>query len=432
MLRTSHRHVALAALITTAPLGCATNAGPTAAEREANAVAAISPTRLKGHIDVLADDALAGRICGSPGHDTARDYVRDQLAAAGVTPFGDDGGFLHGYAAVPFDGYFQRQADGTIVPNATDRCHNVVGLLRGSDRADEFVVLVAHYDHLGVTESGEVFNGAFDDGSGTAALLEVARAMVAEGVKPRRSIVFLISDQEEQGLVGAGAWLDATSIPRDHIVAGFAVDPVGRGLLPDYAPIVLSGAERSTGLGEFLRGTQPLTDHPLGFIHRMMIPIFGSDHDQFFDHGIPAVWLISPGMTFYHQVTDDPETIDYAVLRDVSRYILRIALSLANSDTRFTYTGEAPLDLGHAQDTKDLLLGVLTSKVISDDERKQVEGYVADLDEVLASNWDAVGAPLAFFANALGLVAFSLPRLHPGDIPPAFPNDPNAPYTPFP
>ncbi|MFO0746785.1 MAG: M20/M25/M40 family metallo-hydrolase [Myxococcota bacterium] len=408
------------AVVLSVVAACSSSDGVTAGDVESAALA-IAPERLKAHIDTLAADGMGGRICGSPGHDAARDYVRDQLAAAGVEPFGDDGSFVFSYAATPFASHYQRQADGSIVPNATDRCQDLVGILRGSERPDEYVVLVAHYDHLGVTSDGTVFNGAFDDGSGTAGLLEVARALVAEGVRPKRSIVFLVSDQEEQGLVGAKEWLDRPPMPLDKIVVGIAADPLGRGLLPDFAPIVLSGAEQAPALSTFLRATRDLSDHPLGFIHRMMIPVFGSDHDQFFAHGVPAVWLVSPGMSFYHTVDDDAATIDYAVLRDVSRYWLRLAMRIADGDERFTYEGAAELDLQHAQDTKDLLVGVTGSQSITAEERTQVQGYIADLDRVLASDWSAIDSPITFFVDALGFVAFTLPRLHPGPIPPAFP-----------
>lgn len=421
--RTIARRAALTALLTTTAglAACASSDGLTEPEREEAAVSAVSPTRLKADIDFLASDDLGGRICGSPGHDQARDYVKAQFEAAGVEPFGDDGTYLDAYAAAPFDGHYQRQSDGTIVPNATTTCHNVVGILRGTTKPDEYVVIVGHYDHLGITKNGEVFNGAFDDGSGTAAIMEIVRALMANDVKPARSIVFLVSDQEEQGLVGAKKWLDDPPIALDKIVAGIAADPLGRGLLPDYAPIVLSGSERSAGFNAFLRNTRDLTTRPLGFIHRMMIPVFGSDHDQFFAHGVPAVWLVSPGMSFYHQVTDDAATIDYAVLRDVTRYFMRVTLKLANSSEHFTYDGEPELTVQHAQDTKDLLVGVTGSQAITAEERTQIQGYVTQLDGVIASDWSAIESPITFFVEALGFVAFQLPQLHPGDIPPAFP-----------
>src|SRR5690606_33286066 len=104
--------------------------------------------------------------------------------------------------------------------------------------------------------------------------VEMARVLVAAGVKPKRSLVFLLSDDEENGLTGARMWVTDPPVPKDKIVAGISADPVGRNLLPDYGPIVLSGLERSPALHALWRQTEAFTEREVVYLHRQMIPVF--------------------------------------------------------------------------------------------------------------------------------------------------------------
>lgn len=389
------------------------------------AAASVSASRLKASIDFLAAPERGGRIPGSVGHVASRDWIRARMVEIGLEPLGKDGDFLYPYPSQGAGDRFQKNADGSVTPNANDTGFNVIGLLRGSDPAlaGEHLVFLAHYDHLGVTKEGVPFAGAFDDASGVAAGLEVARALKAAGAAPRRSIVFLITDDEENGLRGARAWLAAPTVPREGIVFGLSADPLGRRIVPDYGAIVVSGAERSPDLLAFWRRTVGRSDHDVVFVHRNVIPRFSSDHDCFYsaEPPIPAMWLVNPGMSYYHKTGDLPETIDYRILADTTRYLVR-ALSLAgNTAQRFHYQGIPAIGAETAADGRVLLEGLSKSASITEAERTTLVNFQAEIDKVGASGRvDAVPDARKLLTRCV-LFLFQLAYVHPGPVPPPFP-----------
>lgn len=407
---------------TSAPPGVAdATVEPSALEQ---AVAAISPARLKADVDLLAADDLNGRAPGTPGHAVARDHLIAALEAAEIEPFGDNGGYIQTYASQGRPGSFVFDADGMIVPHENDVGQNVIGLVRAADPAhtDKYIVYLAHYDHLGVDRSGDPFNGAFDNAGGAAVGLELARVISEFGAAPACNLVLIFSDDEEAGLRGAEHWVASGAVPHEQIVVAISGDPLGRGLLPDYAPIVLAGLERSPALSALWRESAAFTDSDLVYLHRSMIPVFASDQDEFHAREIPGVWFITPGMSFYHTVNDAAETIDYRVLLDATRYILQTIHHVAAAGRTFAYEGEPALDVSHAVDVKVILDGTLGSEVLTAGERNQVQGFADQLDMVIdAGTFEVLPSPVTWFASAVAVIALSLPRTHPGEVPPPFP-----------
>jgi len=403
---------------------CSSSSGDDTPPREA-ALAAIDWTRMKATVDVLADDALGGRIPGSPGHAAAREHLLTELDALGLEPFGDDGTYLQTFEGAGTTDRHMLDADGAVVPSVKATGYNVVAVLRGADDAlaDEYVVLMGHYDHIGVEADGDVFNGAFDNAGGAAALLELARVMTSHEVAPGRSIVFLWSDDEESGLSGAEHWIENPPVPKERIVAGISADPVGRGVLPDYAPIVLMGLERSPELAEVFRDTIPLADTTVAFLHRDVIIGFASDQDTFHRAGVPGVWFVTPGMSFYHTVKDTAETLDYRVMQSATRYLLRATLAVADAPGPFSYRDAPAIDAGDVANTRPLLAGLLGSSALTADERAQVESHLAAVDQIIADgNLSSVDDdPTSFFLPIVLFTAFQLPAAHPGTIPPPTP-----------
>src|ERR1019366_1105841 len=153
----------------------------------------ITPNSLRGHVSFLASDLLEGRDTPSRGLDIAGEYIASHFRRLGLEPAGDDG-------------YFQ-----TVVLRPEDpdspKSRNVAGILRGSDPQlkDTYVILSSHYDHIGLAQTGEdrIFNGANDDASGTASVLEVANALAALHPRPKRSVLFILFCGEEKGLRGS-------------------------------------------------------------------------------------------------------------------------------------------------------------------------------------------------------------------------------------
>jgi hypothetical protein len=222
---------------------------------------------------------------------------------------------------------------------------NVVAIRRGSDPAlqDTYVVLTAHFDHLGVGEPEEqgdsIYNGADDNASGTAAVLEVARAFMALPEAPSRSVVFLMVSGEEKGLLGSMAWVDEPTVPLDGIIANINLDMVGRNH-PDT--VIAIGQEYSTleavlhrivdrpGLGlSVIRDPEP---------EKMFF--FRSDQLSFIQRGIPAVFFTTGDHPDYHQQSDRPERIDPDKLARVARLAFHLAYEIAMAPAAPEWTEE--------------------------------------------------------------------------------------------
>ncbi|HJN74606.1 MAG TPA: M20/M25/M40 family metallo-hydrolase [Myxococcota bacterium] len=390
-------------------------------------VDAVSMERVKAHVDVLADDSLGGRIPGSYGHSLAQDYLLGELQEIGLEPLGSDG-YRQDYVSEPVDGRFQLLEDGTVADAEDDHGTNLVALLPGSDPelADQHIVVMAHYDHLGVNRDGEVYNGAFDDATSVAVLLELARVLVEEEVELGRSIVFLLTDDEESGLEGAEWFLADELVPHSEISFAIALDPIGRGVLPDYWPLALMGLERSPDLLASWKEVCRYAETTVSFVHRDTIPLFASDQDEFYrlDDPIPAVWFTSPGMAFYHTVDDTPETIDYRSVRPQARFLLQALAWFAQKGDDYAYEGPPELAPEHAADARALVAGYLGSEHLSDSERAEVESILHDLDAIIeADNLDVVDNPEGLFVYAMYYLVFELPGEHIGEIPPPFPED---------
>jgi hypothetical protein len=199
---------------------------------------------------------------------------------------------------------------------------NVVGLWPGT--GDEYVVLGAHLDHVGTDAAGNVYNGADDNASGSAMLLEVARAMVASGTRFRRSILFCWFAAEEQGLTGSRRLVQETPVPLDKIALMVNADMVGQGK-----------PELGMGGGElFPRDAGMLAGLAVeGFSLRIHRSGPNSDHHPFQDAGVPAFFMHTVGPhPNYHRPADDWERIKPELLEVSGRYLRALAERAADSD----------------------------------------------------------------------------------------------------
>lgn len=236
---------------------------------------------------------------------------------------------------------------------------NVLAVLEGSDLTlkDEYVVLSAHLDHIGVNERADgddkINNGALDNASGVAILMEVARAYVRTGDRPRRSILFAIVAAEEKGLLGAEYFAHYPTLEKSSLIANVNLDmPI---LLYDFSDVVAFGADRSS-LG-------PITEQALAKIGVSLSPdpmpqegIFTrSDHYRFVQQGIPSVFLVTgwgPGLggkdggaifreflgNTYHSPADDlNQEIDFDAGAKFAHANWLIANAIANGDARPTW-----------------------------------------------------------------------------------------------
>ena len=384
----------------------------------------IDPHNIKTHTDVLADDAYGGRIPGSPGAIMAREYIQAQMIEIGLEPLGMDNSYVYTYPNQPGEGYFMLDDLGNVVDHATTEGVNLVGAIPGTDpeHADEVVVVMAHYDHLGVDSSGDSFNGAFDNAAAVAMNLELARVFIENGVSFGRTVVFMFTDDEEFGLDGAREWIGEPTVPQEKVVFGVSTDPLGRKVVPDFGPIALMGLERSTGLSEIWAEAATHINAPVYQIHRDIIPIFSSDQDPFWEQETPALWFTNIGFSFYHTVDDTADTIDYVMMLE-NAHLLAYALKLIGDDAqRYTFLGQQPVKGVHAQAAKEVFEDIKESNWLSQDDKDFADTHIEKLDLVIeADSEDAVDNPEIAYTAALYFLLYDLPGKYPGEIPPPWP-----------
>ena len=204
-----------------------------------------------------------------------------------------------------------------------------------------------------------VFNGADDDGSGTVSVLEIAQKFASERPRPRRSILFVWHTGEELGLLGSRWFTDHPTISRDSIVAQLNIDMIGRGDSADILgggpnAVGLVGSRRlSTELGDLAESVNQKTQHPaLHFDYSMDAPghpeniYCRSDHYMYARYGIPIIFFSTGLHQDYHQLTDEPEYIDYAHMARIAGFVHDLALTVANLDHRVVVDKPKPDPLG--------------------------------------------------------------------------------------
>ncbi len=215
---------------------------------------------------------------------------------------------------------------------------NVVAALEGKGpRAEETIVIGAHYDHLGrggegslAPDSTEIHNGADDNASGAAALVEVARQLAAHGPLARR-IVFIAFTAEERGLLGSARYVRHPAVPLEQTVAMLNMDMVGR-LEGDN--LIVHGTGTATEFDELL----DRLNEPLGFKISRQPGGFGpSDHSSFYAKDIPVLHFFTGTHGDYHRPSDDFEKINLPGMRRVAELVTQTALALAESADRPTY-----------------------------------------------------------------------------------------------
>ena len=215
---------------------------------------------------------------------------------------------------------------------------NVVGVLPGRDPVlrDRYVVVTAHMDHVGVgrpDETGDsIYNGADDDASGTAVLVEVAEALAGMETRPRRSVMFVAVSGEEKGLLGSAWFVDHPPVPLESMVANVNLDMVGRNA-PDS--IVVIGQEYSS-LGPLVRSIAA-DNPPLGLtVSEDRWPeerfFFRSDHFSFAAKEIPALFFFAGTHEDYHRPSDELDDIDTDKVARVGRLVLYLVHAIADAE----------------------------------------------------------------------------------------------------
>ena len=205
-----------------------------------------------------------------------------------------------------------------------------------------------------------VYNGADDDGSGSVGVLEIAEAFAKTHPRPKRSIIFVFHTGEEAGLLGSQWFTDHPTVPRDSIVAQLNMDMIGRGDAFDYASPAMNGSPSyvqlvgsrrlSTELGDIVETVNKRERFPLAFDYAMDANghperiYCRSDHAEYARYGIPVTFFTTGLHMDYHQLTDEPQYIDYTHMAHVTQLVHDVALRVANLNHRVVVDKAKPAD----------------------------------------------------------------------------------------
>ncbi len=259
------------------------------------------------------------------------------------------------------------------VVRETVSAKNVVAVLEGDGpRADETIVIGAHYDHVGRGGPGsgaadprqrEIHNGADDNASGTAVLLEVARRFAAMPTPPTRRIVFIAFTGEERGLLGSAHYANDPIFPLDKTIAMLNMDMVGR---LDKNKLIVSGTDTATEFNAWIDAANERSGFALAKVPGGFGP---SDHASFYAKKIPVLHFFTGLHDEYHKPSDDIELLNLAGMRRVAEYVYDVAQQVVKSPDALTYQeAEGPSMPGTKTGSRPYFGSI-------PDFGKQVEGY---------------------------------------------------------
>ncbi|MEO8193021.1 MAG: M20/M25/M40 family metallo-hydrolase [Gemmatimonadales bacterium] len=390
-MKASHAVCSILLMITAAIVAACSQPGVQTAPGPGRTSAPISAADLKTRLYIYADDSMMGREAGTAGDYKATAYIAAEAARIGLEPAGDNGTWFQNIRAT--SARFAGSPNPDYARNVIAVLRGSDPVLR-----NEYVAIGAHNDHIGTrsvavdhdslrafnfaltrlnapvwdrssrvirdslrptisinvdslrrlrpARRDSISNGADDDGSGTVTVLEIAEALASMPVKPRRSILFVWHTAEEKGLLGSKWFTENPTIPRAQIVAQLNIDMVGRGSAediagggPDYLQLV--GSRRvSAELGDIVEQENASQKQPFKFDYQFDANghperiYCRSDHYNYARYGIPVTFFTTGLHPDYHQVTDEPQYIDYEHMFRIADFIEDIAVRVANLDHR--------------------------------------------------------------------------------------------------
>lgn len=299
--------------------------------------------RLTRHVYTLAGDSLRGRKAGSEDAAKAAAYIVKQFEEIGIQPYYEEGWYQ------PFE------MNGKTYKN-------VIGIIPGNDPVlkDEYIIIGAHYDHLGVMND-QIYNGADDNASGTATIIEMARILKNQQSDLKRSVIIAAFDAEEIGLWGSNYLAKQMDLSRVKLM--MSIDMVG--WLEKGKTLRLQGAATIKDGKRLLREEAEkmhIDIKPKDF----ETSIFGAtDTQSFAQRGVATLYVTTGLKSPYHKPEDDPELIDYEGMDRVTDYMADLTMRCA-ADEAFAPTGKiSPIHSGQRK------------KLEIDPTVSLVNGYVA-------------------------------------------------------
>lgn len=291
-------------------------------------------------IQFLASDELQGREAGSRDAAIVAQYLAMQLKKEGFQPFFTD--YFQPFQAVQQMGNAQARWESN--PDSVQviqqqsivrrlQLRNVLGVLPGKIK-DEFVVVGAHYDHLGIDSKiagDNIFNGADDNASGVSAVLQIMHAISTANIQPLRTIIFAFWDGEEKGLLGS-KYFTATFPYIKQVKSYMNFDMIGRNHIENNPQhVVFFYTAKHKIFEQWLRDAIRSYDLPLKPDYRAWEnPVGGSDNGSFAKVGVPILWYHTDGHPDYHQPSDTPEKLNWEKLTAITKAAYYQVWKMAN------------------------------------------------------------------------------------------------------
>jgi Zn-dependent M28 family amino/carboxypeptidase len=293
-------------------------------------LASITEEELQTFVYEVSSDKYMGRMTGEAGHDSLCNYLINYYKS------------LNFKAPDGYENYFQKVPKEAL-PESKNDSKNIIAYIEGTEFPQEYVYIIGHSDHEGV-ENGEIYPGADDNGSGTAAILEIAEAFkLAEndGYRPKRSLVFLHVTAEEIGLLGSKYYKENPVFPLEQTTTVLNTDMIGRVDLrhrenPNY--VYLIGADRLSTELHFIaqEANESFTNLELDYtFNDPKDPnsyFFRSDHYHFATEDIPVIFFFNGEHEDYTKPTDTADKINYGLLKKRSDLIFATTWYLVNAD----------------------------------------------------------------------------------------------------
>lgn len=289
--------------------------------QQASAQTTISETNLRNHVTFLASDKLKGRGTATKEEQKAAKYLAKQFKKAGLQPKGDNGSWFHEFSfKKPQDPHGTVSADAPVL-----KSRNVAAYL--DNGAPNTIIIGAHYDHLGLGHDrnsleansvGKIHNGADDNASGTAGVLELARYFVQNGVREQHNFLFLCFSGEELGLLGSKKYVETPTVDLSKVHFMLNMDMIGRlnednrmvvggvGTAPNFVPLLNSLNTPDLSIKQDSAGIGP------------------SDHTSFYLKNIPVLFFFTGQHTDYHKPSDDVEKVNFTGQKAILNYAVRL------------------------------------------------------------------------------------------------------------
>lgn len=339
----------------------------------------INPKLIQSHIKILSSDSLEGRGTGTAGEKLAIAYIQSQWSKIGLVPKGDGKLFTQKFT-------FKGGIHGT---GEEGNAYNLVGFI--DNQAANTIVIGAHFDHLGLGNQGssldanpqnKIHNGADDNASGVAGVIELARYFQTNKIKESTNFLFLCFSGEELGLYGSKYFTENPTIDLTKMNYMINMDMIGR-MDPQSKNLAVSGTGTSAAWEPLLK---KLSSEKL-MIKTDSAGVGPSDHTSFYLKNIPVLHFFTGSHSDYHKPSDDAEKINYEGEKEILELIIRLVENL-DKQPKLAFLATKNKSMGSARAFK-VTMGVMPSYTSSEEGLKVdgvTEGKPAQKAGILAGD----------------------------------------------